>query len=82
MKIKPSILYLLVFVISIIAIIYVSNMENTEEVIPIENSKMPSDEIHANLNAAQEPTGGNVSSEFKNKMKNLEDYVVSNPKDT
>ena len=82
MKIKPSILYLLVFVISIIAIIYVSNMENTEEVIPIENSKMPSDEIHTNLNNSQQPTSGNVTSEFKNRMKNLEDYVIANPKDT
>jgi tetratricopeptide (TPR) repeat protein len=88
MKIKPVFIYLTAIVIAIIAILFYSKFENSESSqtaitsVDINNEKMPNDSVHAKFNQMQQPSESNVSMEFKNRMKNLEDYVIKNPNDT
>ena len=83
MKIKPIYLYLVSFVIIIaIIVLFTSEKENpdlpTEDVIP--HSEMPLDDTHKNFQGA--PGSGNVTPEFREKMKNLKKSYEQNPGDS
>lgn len=78
MKIKPLYIYLSLFVVVIIILVIISSGGKTER--SVQNQTMPQDEIHQNLGSA--PGGGNVSSEFKQRMEKLKSNYETNPKDT
>lgn len=78
MKIKPLYIYLSLFVVVIIIFVIISSGGKTE--LPMQNQTMPQDEIHQNLGSA--PGGGNVSSEFKQRMENLKSIYETNTADT
>lgn len=78
MKIKPLYIYLSLFVVVIIILVIVSSGGKTEH--SLHNQAMPQDEIHQNLGGA--PGGGNVSSEFKQRMEYLKSTYENNPGDT
>ncbi|KUG24730.1 tpr domain protein [hydrocarbon metagenome] len=82
MKIKPLYIYLSLFVVVIVVLVIITSGGKTNRVIPdaSQNKTMPQDEIHQNLGSA--PGGGNVSSEFKQRMENLKSNYETNPKDT
>ncbi|MBK7107205.1 MAG: tetratricopeptide repeat protein [Ignavibacteriae bacterium] len=82
MKLKSIHIYLLLFLIAIIGIIYFSTQENSVEEKSITEQEMPKDDIHSQFNNSQQPSGGNVTSEFKDKLNSLEEYVSKNPNDT
>lgn len=82
MKIKPVYIYLGTFVIVIIALVIMTSGGNpsTSSKGTSQEQTMPKDDIHQNLGSA--PGGGNVSSEFKQRMENLKSNYETNPKDT
>ncbi|MBK8947004.1 MAG: tetratricopeptide repeat protein [Ignavibacteriae bacterium] len=82
MKLKSIHVYLLVSALAIIGIVYFAINENSINNTSFTEQQMPNDDVHSQLNNSQSPTGQNVTSEFKNRLKSLEDYVTKNPNDT
>ncbi|MFZ1290850.1 MAG: tetratricopeptide repeat protein [Melioribacteraceae bacterium] len=82
MKLKPIYFYLIIFLLAVIGIVYFSTKENSVEEEILTEQKMPQDDIHSQFNNSQQPSGGNVTSEFKSRLNSLEEYVNKNPNDT
>lgn len=82
MKIKPLFIYLGAFVLVVIAIIIFSTNKKTNfRSTQFENEKqIPDDDIHNSLGTA--PGGGNVSSEFRERMNKLKAKYEEDPGDT
>lgn len=79
MRLKPQYIYLIGFVIVVILlVVFTSDSRVTQTPTPNE-SNIPKDDIHQNLGNA--PGGGNVSSEFKQRMERLKNGYETNPND-
>ncbi len=75
--------YIAVFIIAIIAIVYVSSEDSSvAEPAQITNQQMPNDEVHTQLNNNEAASGSNVTAEFRNRLSALEEAVNKNPNDT
>ena len=76
-------IYLILFIVALITLVTFSSESNNVETI-VENEVMPKDDVHNTFesNNSINPSGSNVSSSIITKMKDLEDYVQSNPNDT
>lgn len=89
MKIKPIYLYISLFIVAVLIIIIVdpTSNQNSKSVTNTNpnSGQMPNDEIHKGMNgmgSGDQPSAGNVSESFKQKMAELENYVTENPEDT
>lgn len=80
MKLKPVYIYLLVFVLVIVAIVIFSTNDSQRVSEPniTQQQSLPEDEIHQNLGNST----GNVSAEFRQKMERLKSRYETNPSDT
>ncbi len=86
MKIKSLYIYLGVFVIALVSLAIFYSSDETKVITKIDqnNTEMPNDDIHKGMQGAGEsaPSSGNVSSDFKQKMDELANYVTENSNDT
>lgn len=83
MKIKALYIYLGIFVVALVTIIFISNADEKEETVPItETSQIPNDDIHKSFESGDRPSSSNVTLELKNKMAELDSYILENPEDT
>ena len=83
MKLKPLYIYLSIIVVAILTIILISGRNEKEEtVVNTETSQIPDDDIHQSFESNGQPSSTNVTSEFKNKMNELDSYIAENPSDT
>ncbi|MCF8412900.1 MAG: hypothetical protein K9G44_05755 [Melioribacteraceae bacterium] len=87
MKLKPIYIYLggFVLIIALISVFsYEGNSIQTADNHIHDNSGMPDDEVHSNLNTppgASNATGSNVMAEIKVKLKELKEIADANPND-
>jgi tetratricopeptide (TPR) repeat protein len=83
MKLKPLYIYIGIIIVALITIILISDEDEKEESVEIsDTSQIPDDDIHKSFESNGQPSSTNVTSEFKNKMNELESYIAENPSDT
>ena len=83
MKLKPLYIYIGIIVVALVTIIIFSSVDEKEETAPIsETNQIPNDDIHNSLESGDKPSSTNVTSEFKNRMNELDAYISKNPADT
>ena len=83
MKLKPLYIYVAIIIVALVTIILFSNEDEKVETAQIsETSQIPDDDMHKSFESGDKPSGANVTSEFKNKMNELDSYIAENPSDT
>ncbi|MBI5809111.1 MAG: tetratricopeptide repeat protein [Ignavibacteriales bacterium] len=87
MKIKPIYIYLIVFVVFVVALIIFSNSAKKSDIAnnPNMSNQMPEDDIHKGMKSqgnGDVPSASNVMKEAIEKMNQLKAEVDKNPSDT
>ncbi|MCX7876740.1 MAG: tetratricopeptide repeat protein [Melioribacteraceae bacterium] len=87
MKIKPLYIYLVIFVVFIVAVIIFSNSAKKSDLAnnPNINNQMPDDDVHKGLKSqgnGETPSASNVMKEAIERMNKLKAEVDKNPNDT
>ncbi|KAB2845336.1 MAG: tetratricopeptide repeat protein [Ignavibacterium sp.] len=85
MKFKPIYLYGIVILIAVVTVIILTQFSDQEKVSEnIVNKKMPDDNIHKKLGHGmmQNPAGGMVTEEVKQKLASMKKNLEKNPDDT
>ena len=83
MKLKPLYIYVAIIIVALVTIILFSNEDEKVETAQIsKTSQISDDDMHKSFESGDKPSGANVTSEFKNKMNELDSYIAENPSDT
>ncbi len=82
MKIRPLYIYVALVILAFVILFFASQNNDSSSEVPssISGKEMPKDAVHEGL--TENPSGANVSKEFKAKMEALKKEVDANPNDT